>query len=355
MDPSFYLDELELDLFYGIMDGEEEMTVRHPYFDIFGPPIWTPDEIYDDDYEDDEELEVDDEEETLPELIDDDCFPLADRDDDIPVHVGDDDAMPALVSDSEEIPEWLTDDDSLPDLVSDPDDDPDVPQLPDLRNLVLDPWTREDWGPSHVDAANTSPRVLINSQQSNSTTSVTATSSPSFVPRVIPDVDVTSRIPSSDMFPARSHPPLTVSGPEFLPRSRLPSDPAFSPRTESTRPRSPQARPSLRNTFGVPVAQTQRRFSHPQHTPPPGRRRPHPPRSRAADFTHSEQLAMRYPRQRARPLPMTDELSALVDDDRSATTDGEASERERPRAGEDRGINGLHWDSRVNDLSFFDS
>jgi len=64
---------------------------------------------------------------------------------------------------------------------------------------------------------------------------------------------------------------------------------------------------------------------------------------------------MRYPRQGARPPPMTDELSALVDDDRSATTDGEISERERQRAGDDRGINGLHWDSRVNDLSFFDS
>jgi hypothetical protein len=390
MDARFLLDEQEAyvwDLIHGMIDDEDDMRERQPYEDLFGRPLFDFREaferelgIFDDDDDDErdfdsEEDDEDDEDESIPDLVedvgsdddasdDDDGLPalvsdseemptLVSDSEEMPTLVSDSEEMPALVSDSEEMPALVSDDENLPELISDPADDPDLSDLPDL---IPDAWTREDWGPSHVDNTDTRPQVVISN--TNSPTPRPQTSNPraTFTPRVIPNrrnpSDSLPQSPFADISSPRILFPITVSLPNFLP-PRPTQQPLFPPtHSQHALPRTSQ--PSLRNTFGAPPAQSQRRFSHPQHTPPPGRRRPHPPRSRAPDFRQPQQFASRRARQPARPPP--DPLSAWVDDDAgSATTDGETSERERQRTGEDRGINGLRWDSRANDLSFFDS
>ena len=367
MDARFLLDEQDAyvwDLIHGMIDDEDDMRERQPYEDLFGRPLFDFSDaferelgIFDDEDDDDDrhfDSEEDDDEDSIPDLVEDGDVYASDADDGIPELVSDSEEMPQLVDDSEETPALVSDSEDRPALVSDDDELPELISDPtdDRPDLFPDAWTRTDWGPTHVDNADTRPRVVINNTNNPTSRPQTSNQRARFTPRVIPSrrnvLDSLSQTPLANIFPPSILGPIAISLPTFPP-SRPTQRPLFPP-THHALPRTPQ--PSLRNTFGAPPAQSQRRFSHPQHTPPPGRRRPHPPRSRAPDFRQPQQLASRRARQPARPPP--DPLSAWVDDDAgSATTDGETSERERQRTGEDTGINGLRWDSRANDLSYF--
>lgn len=293
----FGMDENEAlvwDVLQGLMEHEEEVGGGFGGLHFHGPGDYIygfHDEFGDSDSYVPSEDEVDDDDDD-EELLD--LPPLLD--DDLPPLVGDDDSGD-------------DDSDDMPGLLSDHEDNP-----PEAR-------TREGWGPTDAqnDASNRQPQIQINGHQAQTNQAPRTTrqhNAPTFTPRTPPGP--TPRVTRS-MFQA--------AGPAqfFLPPG----------------PPSPASGVSPRH----------RRFSPPQHTPPPGPRRPRPPHSR-----HRDTSRPRPPPRGARQPLVHDEL-AWEDEDGTTETDGEISEREKQkiREREERGINARNWASRSSDLSFFRS
>jgi hypothetical protein len=102
----------------------------------------------------------------------------------------------------------------------------------------------------------------------------------------------------------------------------------------------------LSSTQSTIPASARIRGSPPRHIPPPGRRRPRPPRVRR---DHSR------PRYTTRTIQRPPEENPWLDEENTTETDGEVSERERlrMRLSEESGINSPTWNSRNQDLQFF--
>lgn len=350
------------DILHGLMEHEH---LHHIEDELFGRrgPWWSDDEDDDEDYEEEEEDDEDEEDsdnfdededsDELPDLIDDDD--------------GDEDDLPDLIDDENDIPPDLVDDipgdlpalvdDDLPPLVDDDHTtlaDEDLPSwvgdIPDdLPSLVdiypprfSNPRTREDWGPTNAqtDVSNRHPQISINGHTLTSPhrTHQAVRTNP------LPDN------PRSITNPRRRHNPPSV----YLPRFE--GVPSISRTVAPMPPPLPQTQPtphSIHVPAGTTPASRFRRFTPPQHTPPPGPRRPRPPRSRTRDTSRPRYV----PRNGLRAPPPPPDEYAWDDDDGTNTTDGEVSERERQRTrdSEERGINARNWDSRASDLSYFRS
>lgn len=306
-DEVFGMDDNEafvLDILRGLIEHEEEVSGglhRH-----FGGPDYIygfDEEEFGDDSDDyvpfeDENEDEDDDEDDLPDLVDDndeeplDLPPLSD--DDLPPLVDDDDS------------------DNMPELVGDDEDSP-----PDAR-------TREGWDPTDAqnDASNHQPQIQINGRRAQT----------NHTPR-------NTRPRNEPAFTTRINPPTPGPTPRVT-RSMFQA-------TEQRHFSLPAAPPSPASG----VNPRHRRFSPPQHTPPPGPRRPRPPHSRYRDTSRP-----RPPARGAHQPAFRDEI-AWDDDDGTTETDGEISEREkqRRRESEERGINARNWASRSSDLSLFRS
>jgi len=242
----------------------------------------------------------------MPDLVNDsdsDNMPplVNDSDDNMPPLVDDsddsDDDMPGLVSDD-------TDND-MPDLVSDSDNPPDFISNPEQD--YPDPWTRTDWGPTNI----------------------------------------------------QSIPPPPLHPPSAPPRSNLTTTHAQNPvsrgrpaPTISLRMFQPLANPSTTLTAGGISSSVRLRGSPPRHIPPPGRRRPRPPRLRR---DHSRP---RYtPRSTESRVPPREDNPWAEDEVNTTETEGEMSERERVRIrlSEESGIHSPTWNSRSQDLRYFNN
>jgi hypothetical protein len=282
-------------------DYQDEEDEDDDYFDddYFGD---VPDLVSEDDLPD---LLSDGLPEDLPDLVDD-SLP-----DDLPDLVSDDDigvsAAPTATVD-EDLPDLVSDDDNLPDLLSDDDCEQPISR------------TRPDWGPTNAqsDILNRHPQVALSGPTPSSTR---------------PDWGPTNAIQDTQNRPrVNLHP--------------TPQVPHVSHRLFQHTPLQ-SVNVYGQSTHPQPQSPTHRRFSPPQHTPPPGRRRPRPPRTRNRDTS----------RPRAIPHPTLHNDEITWDDVENITTEAESehSERERQstRDREERGINARNWDSRASDLSFF--
>ena len=349
------------DILHGLMEHEH---IHHIEDELFGRrgQWWSDDEDDDEDYEveeDDEDEEDDDYDEDedsdeMPDLIDDD-----DDDDNMPDLMDDEDEIPDLVDDipddlpplvDDDLPPLVDDDhttladDELPPLVDDiPDDLPELVEISRAPGSVPNPRTREDWGPTNAqnDESNRQPQISINGHTPTSSRpprQSTNTTSPANNPR---PVSHPGRRPNNQPSVSLPH----VEGIHAISHgvAPLPAPPA----------QLPPPQPSARNPVGTIPSSRLRRFTPPQHTPPPGPRRPRPPRSRARDTSRPRYV----PRNAPRPAPPPLDEYGWDDDDGTNTTDGEISERERQRTrdSEERGINARNWDSRASDLSYFRS
>ena len=362
------------DILHGLMEHEH---IHHFEDELFGRrgQWWSDDEDDDEDYEDEEDEDeddddydededsdelpdlMDDDDDSLPDLIDDeDEIPdlVEDIPDDLPLLVDDDlpplvddfpDDLPSLVDD--DLPPLVDDDhttmadDELPSLVDDiPDRIPELVEINCASGLVPNPRTREDWGPTNAqnDESNRQPQISINGHTLTSTRSTRQSTNPT-PPANNPRPASNPGRPNT--LPSVSLPPVEDIG--WISRGVVPASPNQS---------QPEEHPARGPVEAIPSSRI-RRFTHPQHIPPPGPRRPRPPRSRTRDTSRPRYIPRNAPRP---PLPPPDEYT-WDDEDGTNTTDGEASERERQRMrdSEERGINARNWDSRASDLSYFRS
>jgi hypothetical protein len=362
--------------------------------DVFGLPGYDPWSSGDDDDDDDDD-ESEDDSDDMPELIDDDMPELIDDDlpdlidDDIPHLVDDqeavesatrpinvvrplvDDDLPPLVDDDipslveDDLPSLVDDDlpplvdDDLPSLVDDDlpplvDDDlpplvdDDIPDLvdddiPDLIDDIPNPRTRTDFGPTNAqtDEYNRQPQVFLNGHRAASTRPAWGPTNAEDDTSTRPRIVLTSRPNVSEH---RYEPTVRQVQPKPVQSNSCPPPRVSHHIFEFTQP--PPTTSTRAPSATVPASRV-RRFTPPQHIPPPGPRRPRPPRSRNRDISRPRNT----PRV-TRPPPAPDDL---MWDDEDGTTDGELSEREkqRIRESEERGINARNWDSRARDLSSF--
>lgn len=227
------------------------------------------------------------------------------------VNDSDSDNMPALINDSDDsdddMPDLVSDDNDtdsgsgMPDLLSDSDSPPDL--ISDPEQDYPDPWTRTDWGPTNIQSIPPPPSAAHRS-------------------------NLTINHPHDPAH--RGRPPPTISLRMFQPLP-TPSDPS------TTRGISSSAR---------------LRGSPPRHIPPPGRRRPRPPRVRR---DHSRP---RYtPRSMGSRAPAREDNPWAEDEVNTTETEGEMSERERVRVrlSEESGIHSPTWNSRSQDLRYFNN
>ena len=266
-------------------------------------PWWTLGDEFDNSQDNEDEVSDDsDNDDDLPSLVSGDSIPdLIDDDDVNSLPFFNDDPCDLTDTGEDDIPPLL--DDDLPHLI-------DSDSIPELLDETLSTSSRmgEDWDleefahhpPQEHALGATGTGVLM--------------------------TDISSVLDRSQQHPQESR--IYVS---------------YSPFSTSNQ----SALPSTASTHLYP-----RRFSPPQHTPPPGRRRPRPPHSRNQDTSRTRTpLCLGVSR-----LPPPDELDPWEDDSTETTADdGELSEREKQRnkEREERGINGRNWESRVSDLSSY--
>ena len=351
-----------LEVLNGLVEHDHQHDHHfHNFFDNGGTweqqtqEQWWTDDGDDDDYDDEyyedeyyyEDEEYDEEEgdtdfeddlDELPALIDDELPDLGDSlaglMDDLPPLVDDD--LPNLVDD--DLPDLI----DLP-LVPDPGTRGSTNDQPDKVNhqtrAINDNevvCNRPDWGPTNAERdISTQPRLVITPRPTIPQNHVSQhQSEPTF--SLLQPLVVPPQIPSS--------PPSPVS-PRSFGVTRLPTTPPTPPSYNNTSSVSPTINPLSVPTWHL------RRFTPPQHTPPPGPRRPRPPRTLDRDASHPEYT----PSDVRPPPPPQDDIT--WDDDDGMTDGGEISEREKQRIkeSEERGINARNWDSRATDLSYFRS
>jgi hypothetical protein len=343
------LDELiEDDLGFGGLYGQLGGGGYPPWYD-------DDDDEEDEDYEDEEDEEDDDDDDfeddgsddEIPELVDDD------RRENLPDLVEDDlndETMPRLRSypdelleladilqladdsaddsDSDSMPELVDDSDNPPDLVGNSDEE-DIPDLISDSEDEHEPKTTADRSSHSTNDVPPccQPQVHLNGQRRESRPRVPVTTS------------------SSSGFAASNS-----SSPQARPTPPASNTIQRDSESQKTVPQTPPATPSaaLRSPTGLTPASRLRRFSPPQHTPPPGPRRPHPPNTRNPEPARSSTN-----RSNVR-TNVSDELG-WDEDGATENSDAELSEREkqRIRESEERGINARDWTSRAMDLSYF--
>jgi len=308
------------------------------------------DEDDDDDFDDDEEDEEDEEDDLddLPDLVDDE----PDGADSLPDLIDEEDDLPDLIDEDEDLPDLIDDEDDIPDLI---DDEPeqrssgppprvyDMSPFPDLHDVFTNLFAEEQ-----NPVLSNSPGLIFTPSSRPPTPHPAVTDS-----RGYPVYDVTNpwngdnwdAPPLRTVIIRSSHPPPPIS--------RISGNSSTS--TPST---------SLRNSFGftpssstrsITTPSSRRGFTPPQHTPPPGDRRPRPLRS-----TRNREYRVSGWNSRGAPTPRAAE-DELDWEDESGSSGDEILRRTNKRDGEikpdqteeERGINGRNWDSRATDLSYF--
>jgi len=328
----------------GGMMGQDERTGNT--LGGFGPnfsgDLWDDDdedEDYQDEDEEDDDGYFDDEEDDVLNFVGDgeDEMPALVSDDELPELVSDCEEMPALVSD-DDLPDLVSDDEGppVPDLVSDSDD---VPELVSDDDGLPDLVSKQDERRGSIPYSGTRAERRPTNAQSNV-------------------ANRRSHVAPSGQPPSSTRP---AWGPTDA-QQDSPNRPRVSLNSTSQTP-NPTPRVSYRILDPPPISAipgvtpnavlpNRRHFSPPQHTPPPGPRRPRPPRSRGA--RHHETSRPRGP-PHPRATSTNDEVTWDDDENVTTETESEISEREKKRARErdERGINARNWDSRASDLSFF--
>jgi hypothetical protein len=316
------------------------------------------DEDDDDDFDEDEEDEEDDLDD-MPDLVDDEDEAGSD---DLPDLIDDVDDLPDLIDEDDDLPDLIDEEDDLPDLI---DDEPeqrhsrpppqvyDMSPFPDLHDVFTNLFAEEQ-----NPVLGNSPGLVFNPSSRPPTPHPTTTDDRG-LPVQPPPIDV----PRDGVYAPQRSPPILQFHPDYIIRSSFATLPIS--RTPSNRPLFPlNPSSSLRNSFGFAPTSTarsstlpssRRGFTPPQHTPPPGDRRPRPLRS-----TRNRDNRASHWNSRAAPVPPPAE-DELDWEDESGSSDDEPVRRTNKRDGEakpdegqeERGINGRNWDSRATDLSYF--
>ena len=241
-----------------------------------------------------------DDEESNPDMFGPMPGLVSDSEEEMPPLVDDTDRdpIPSLVSEDEHdgMPELVSDDNTPPPLVSHDDGRP--PLLSDHEEDPRDAWTRDDWGPNPQTISR--PHGILNTD------------------------------PNSFRLEIIQGPSVAYS---YFQQAMAPSQSSWAPRSRN-----------------IPSS-ARIRVSPPRHIPPPGRRRPRPPRVRQ-DLSRPRYVPRSNPRP---PVPPEDNPWAEDGNTTNTETDGEVSERERlrMRLSEELGIHSPTWVSRNQDLRFF--